>query len=350
MDSSFRADQILEEHAGQYHSLLIDKGKDSEQVIDEYRKLKTLIQVEIYFMESVRSIVTDEEMSGFILYMDDEKLHYVVDAFNPCRGSFISYLTFAMERRAIDYMRVQTRKKRIQSSYLLNYLPYEYDNYMSKIAEESPLYGDFAEEDEDKNDKPLPSQDKIRALCSASPTTQKRLFIFLCVYMPFLSLVQIEKFCDLLGFNKEQTFTLAERLYKATEEKQPRRLRVNERFRERRDLFWGKTVELETLIHRFASLDSEDPRILSLKRRLLRYKQGIEKGFDNRNKPKLRMEYPILGQVLHLSPSYIATAVYHSRHVIEMVMTQQDDTQSLIEVPNPKDFRPFEVFRISPTS
>ena len=64
-------EQLISLNLKTYLSMKKQYGKDNPDVMKLYGKLKDMIIVEIYFMEDLRTLLDEEEMSGFVLFAND---------------------------------------------------------------------------------------------------------------------------------------------------------------------------------------------------------------------------------------------------------------------------------------
>ena len=108
------SEELLLEQARLYIRLSGDPGSDPEQVEKEFIRLKDMIIVEVYFMKAIRSIITKEEMSGFILFVEKD-LRTMMETFDPERGRILPFLRHNMELRALTYLALTRRSRCLNS-------------------------------------------------------------------------------------------------------------------------------------------------------------------------------------------------------------------------------------------
>ena len=89
------SEELLLEQARLYIGLSGDPCADPERIEREFMKLKDMVIVEIYFMKAVRAIITNDEMSGFILFVEKD-LRAMIDAFDPERSCMLAFLRHCM--------------------------------------------------------------------------------------------------------------------------------------------------------------------------------------------------------------------------------------------------------------
>ena len=312
------AQEVLCQYVDKYIKLSSRYGESSKSVTDIYCKLKDLLLVELYFMKTVRIIVHEEELSGFVIYIESS-LRNIIDAYRPDQSDFMPYFTQVMEYRALSYVK-QRRKRGLTA------LAYEhyYLRYAEEVAESSPedAYMDNLDRlDEERRRKKL--MDRLRYVCACSPCRRKNLFILLCSLMPYLSSDAIDDFCIELNCNREQTFAIAEYLRSALDSKDRSR---GSRFytRNRLDYLWSRKMEMEYVF------DHSDRRSRRLSDKIQRITDLISNFETDRG--KMNVEYPVIGKLLNLEPCRIAYAIYSSRKLLDIVINGDSHGNSYIGI------------------
>ena len=339
------SEELLLHHARKYLRLSEEFGPDAVCVNEQFKTLRDLLIVEIYFMNSIRLILSDEEMSGFVLYVEGS-LRTMIDSFDPKREFIMPFLKHNMENRALSYLESERRSKCFSS---------QFANYFLAIEPEYPGPEDILTclKDEFQSGIQEKAIDRLRYLCAENPSSQRHLFVFLCTILPYATPEMIDNFCGVLNIDKAQTFTIADYLQDMYEESKKRRSR-REYLKERRNFFLMRRIELES--HLRHSIYPE-----SLKRKL-RYQyehlNTINKEISHR---KMNIRYQLLAEVLGIDSSYIATSVYRSKKVLKLVSieeTEQNSTsrhcRNLLRLSDkalkhamPNRFEPFEQFHIT---
>ena len=173
------SEELLLHHARTYLRLSEEFGPDAQCVREQYSKLRDLLIVEIYFMSSVRSILSAEEMSGFVLYVEGS-LRTMIDSFDPKRESVMPFLKHNMENRALSYLAYERRTKCFSSHFI------------------STLIRD--------------ATSRLQYICWTNPTRQRHLFIFLCTLLPYVTSEIVDNFCRVLNIDRAQTTAIADYL------------------------------------------------------------------------------------------------------------------------------------------
>ena len=335
------AQQVLCQYVDKYVQLSSRYGADSVQVAEFFGKLKDLLLVELYFMKSVRLIVREEELSGFVLYVEN-KLKDIVDSYKPEKSAFMPYFKHIMEYRALSYL-AEIRKTSLTAYAYESY----YISFVEEVAERSPedtYMNGLESQDIERKRKRL--RDKLRYVCSLRPSRRRNLFIFLCTLLPYLSCDAVDDFCRTLNCDRDQTFAIADYLSSVQNDNTVRGSRIYNQ--SRRDYFWMRKMEIELEI---GCSDKPDAKLSSDICRI----RGIISNIDA-DRGKMNVEYPVLGKLLNLEPSGIACAVYSSRKLLSAVLGERSPDSYIAKEARAASgkgsvkldrFEPFAVFGIS---
>lgn len=305
--------RLINDHLKIYLDRARDIGSEKEMKEQAYSTLKDLLIVEIYFMGNVRQIVTDDEMSGFILYLDT-RLKSIINQYDPSKSSFRTYMSIAIERKACTYRSELKRKDQFETCYNINYLPYE-----SFMVSEEPSAEDYFMTNQSNLGNEIGPIERLRYICAMNPLRQKRLFIFLCTLLPYLSAEMIDQICTLLNFDKNQTYAIADYLFLRMDT--VNRRRNNLRYiGTRNNIFWIRSIELENAI-RIGNSNQK------LSQKLKYNKAMLKKTTEMASTMKKRVSYPEIGRVLNIKESMVAAAVFDSKRILQFVA----DSNSKVE-------------------
>lgn len=333
---------MLCQYVDKYLELSSRYGESSKRVTDVFCKLKDFLLVELYFMKSVRIIVHEEELSGFVIYIE-KSLRDIVDSYQPDTSEFLPYFSRVIEYRAINYLKENRRRKLIARAYEDYYM-----HNAEEVAERSPE--DICMESMDRQEvsryqKKL--MDRLRYVCACKPSRRRNLFILLCTLLPCLSNDAIDDFCRVLNCNRVQTLAIAEYLCAVQKENNPSR-GSRTYSRNRRDYLWMRKMEMEY------AFDRSDRRNITLSDNIRRVSALIS-GLET-DRRKMNVEYPALGKLLNMEPNSIAYAVYAARKLLSVVLDEKQHDNGYIGKEAWKAtgrryirlsrFDPFKVFRI----
>lgn len=336
------AQQVLCQYVDKYVQLSSRYGADSDQVTEFFGKLRDLLLVELYFMKSIRLIVMEEELSGFVLYVEN-KLKEIVDSYRPEISSFMPYFKHIMEYRALSYL-AETRKNNLTDYAYENY----YISFVEEVAECSPEVTYMnALESLDIERKRRKLREKLRYVCSCKPSRRRNLFIFLCTLLPFLSYDAVDDFSMTLNCDRDQTFAIADYLSSVRNDRE--QIRGSRIYNQnRKDYFWMRKMEIELDI---GCSDAPDEKLSSDICRIRSIISNIEA-----DRGKMNVEYPVLGKLLNLKPSGIACAVHSSRKLLSAVLGERSPDSYIAKEARSAPgrsrvkldrFEPFAVFGIS---
>ena len=300
------AQEVLCQYVDKYRELSSRYGESSKRVTEAFCKLRELLLVELYFMKPLRILVNEEELSGFVIYIEG-KLRGIVDAYQPGQSSFMPYFRHVMEYRALSYLEENRRRNYLALAYERYYL-----NHAEEVAECSPedAYLDGIERLELER-KRRTLMDRLRSMCACKPSRRRNLFILLCSLMPYLSTDAIDDFCRELNCNRDQTFAIAEYLRYLPEGSYPSRgSRLY--IRSRLDYLWARRMEMEY------AFDHSDGRNACLSESIRKITALITQ-FET-DGSKMNVEYPVLGKILNLEPCKIAYAIYSSKKLLSVVI------------------------------
>ncbi len=332
------AEQVLSEYMDRYRNLVIELGRDASETKETLHKLKDLVVVEAYFMKSVRLLLDDDEMAGFILYIDRD-MQTVFDLYRPQKGEFLPYLRESMENKALNYKESLSRGRNIRTSYI------RFNSVQSMaVSESSPE--DILIATEEKAQQSLETGrtvDCLRRMCLQNPTRTAKLFVFFCTLLPFLSVDIIDGFCSALNIDRRQTFAIADYLCQMQEiENGSRYSKVY--LQRALEYHWTKVLELDA-----HARNSLNPKPLQEKADFHR-KRHLE-SIDRYKEAKMNIPYSIVGELLNMATSKVSLCVLHSKNMLQKAILECDKKPSR-RMARVKDrslprFEPFLVFGIN---
>lgn len=338
------AEETLIDYVDTYLLLVAKYGSDAECVQDNFLKLKDILIVEIYFLKNVRMIVSDDDMAGFVIFID-RQLKGIVEAYRPYHGTFPSYLSRIMELRSLSYIDTVIRRRHVSDYYTRNYMP-----YVECVAESGSDTGLYVKEDSNQEDiVKRRTMNRLRYFCARRPTRRRCLFVLLCTQMTSLSVATIDKFCEVLNCDKNQTFAIADYLYE-NERKNPK-IKGRTFYEQKRDKHWSKLLECEN--RRRTSLHPE------------RYEKSIEKHrsifmaqLEELKSQRVHVPYTLVGEILNIDRVKVSSEVFRAKEILEMVSSDIINTwdgpigilssvsEETLRNSSISRFEPFKVFNI----
>ena len=294
------SEELLLEQARLYIRLSGDPGADPERIEKEFNRLRDLVIVEVYFMKTVRSIITREEMSGFILFIEKD-LRHMIDMYDPSRSELPVFLRHCMELRALSYLAMTRRSRCLNSGRVLSRLAPE------DGSEPGPEDILLMEEPPGETGTAV---SRLRCICAARPSRRRNLFIFICTMLPSLTAGTVDNFCRILNIDRAQTGVIADYLSNAAGPvRMARRSRAYLTLR--RNFFNMRRIELED--HLRTALDKRP-----LERQLAYQKAQLKMVAGRMAHTRMNVRYRIIAELLGLETRYIATSVYLAKKMLEL--------------------------------
>ena len=331
------AEQLISLNLQTYQALRKQYGPDDPQVVQIHNNLKDMIVVEIYFMGFLRAILNEDEMSGFILFINDD-LDAIIDGFRQSKGIFMPYLKEALENRAMAYLKERIRPISMYRSYLDFY-----STPAMAVSEQTPedvyFYNEGAKELKQRKALMLSA---LRHMCMTVKGRRKKLFTFFCTLLPFLSRDVIDGFCESINCDRKQTMIIAQKLCKIQEQENENR--YSKCYLSRMvDFHWAKILEYEG--HAKSALF---PQVLKNKAdyHRKRLKESL-KGFFN---AKMNTSYSAVADILNLDTPTVAAYVLYAKQLLEKVANDAEHIESTIRIKRKNEgltrFEPFVVFKM----
>ncbi|MBP5162143.1 MAG: hypothetical protein ILP16_04115 [Spirochaetales bacterium] len=338
------SEELLLHHARTYLRLSGEFGPDAECVREQYSKLRDLLIVEIYFMSSVRSILSDEEMSGFVLYVEGS-LRTMIDAFDPRRESLMPFLRHNMEKRALSYLASMRRARCFSSQFISSFITID------------PVYPGpediiFGDPDELECGFRRTAESRLQYICRNNPYRQRHLFIFLCTLLPYVTAEIVDNFCRVLNIDRAQTIAIADYLCGLTGETRRRRTGMDY-MRSRRNYIMMRTIELKSHLRYTicpekikSQLDYQSKRLESIRQSMIHNRMNIQ--------------HQMIAEILGVETSYVTVSVHRSKKILRLLLDEegQEDVpqyiRNIMMLPEsalrdavPRRFEPFEQFNIT---
>ncbi len=299
------AEETLIECVDTYLLLVAKYGPDAKCVQDNFLKLKDILIVEIYFLKNVRMIVSEDEMAGFVIFMDAQ-LKGIVEAYRPYHGTFPNYLKRIMELRSLNYVDKVSKKRRIPDFYAKNYLPYV------ECVAEFPSDSCLSSREETMQEDLIKRRaiNRLRYFCARRPTRRRSLFVLLCTQITSLSVATIDKFCEVLNCDKNQTFAIADYLYES-ERKNPKR-KDRAFYEKKRDIHWSKMIDCQNRIR--TSIHPE-----RYQEKLMMHRSIFLAQLEELKSQRVHVPYSLVGEILNMDRVKVSSEVFRAKEILEMV-------------------------------
>lgn len=323
-----------------------------------YRYIRNLCLVRVYNQHSIRKLIPEDEMSGFIIEMDS-MLKAILFKYDPQKLDFDVYLRKTAEFKAFNYLTAKAKRDRLEAVAFKTHMNETYEDKWEtdweNMLQDDELFGIG-------NQKAIHT---LRYMCSERPNFQKRLFIFVCTTLVSIPTTMLEKLCSSFGFDFTQTLIVNECIHEELEDSgkvQDRDLYVCKRNRN-----WSWLMYYQ---NQFAAEGNNAPD--EYEKQLIKEKIDLYKGrmdmANNRligKRPKAG--YQVISRVLGIPEGTVSSSVFTVRNILEAILLDENEFNenetafgpkapngllSMIEeskeheIVNLALFKPFETFNI----
>ena len=301
-------EQLISIHLEAYRTLCTSLGKENDEAVRLYSKLREMVIVEIYFMKSLRYLLKDEEIGDFVIYVNDD-IQGIIDNFEGSRGFFMNYLKESMERRAMSFLGQRMQQVNMRRAFM------EFKGtgtlYIDqKTPEDMLCVSETASEQREKRNTKI---SMLRYLCAQNPIRRKKLYTFFCTLSPFLSLNVIERFCEAINCDKRQTMAITRKL--CSIQRKEDQHRYSRSYQTRKvDYHWSKILEYEG--HAMIATNPD-----KLKDKADYHRALLRNSLEGMIRSKMNVNYSVVAGILNLDPTTVASYVMQSKHLLEKVLS-----------------------------
>ncbi len=317
-------------------------GRETEYMKKLYRSIREQCLVKVYMDTRIRKLISEEEMSGFIIYLE-ERLRPIILGFIPKNTSFEIFFMKVASYRALNYLSKKARKEKM-------------DFALSKfvfLEDQAKEFDDdcFPFTDKQQSPKNARAVNILRHICTKRTSFQKRIFIYMISFVLYLKAETVEKICEDFNMNIEETFAISNKILQEITDKSSKK---KVKFLEMRNKNWSyllyTQLELEQVCeeNRFALLQEKEQRYID-KNTLVNQKLDML---------RKRTNYSLLSKVLKLPSGTISSTIYLVKNVLKAIETEEFENvlyerklASFIQAPKEVEelppFSPFEAFGIN---
>ncbi len=318
-----------------------------------YRSIRDLCLVRVYTQPSIRKLIPEDELSGFMLEMDSA-LKAILLKYDSHKLDFDAYLGKTAEFKAFNYLTAKVKKDQLEAVALRNHMNETYEDKWEldweNLLKDDKLFG-------------IGDQRAIHALrymCSKRPTFQKRLFIFVCTLLVSIPSSMLEKLCTCFGFDFTQTLIVNECIHEELEgtgKMQERDIYVTKR---NRNWSWFMYYQNQFSAEGCNAPDEYEKQLIQEKIEL--YKRRMDMANKRLVKKQPKASYPVISRVLGIPEGTISSSVFTVRNLLEAILMEEEGIPleaktsggllSMIEKSKETKtirvarFKPFEAFNI----
>lgn len=301
-----------------------------------YENIRRQCLVEIYTSPTISNLISEEELSGFLLYLD-ERLEQLVQSYKPDKNNFKKYLIQAASFRALNYI-----SKKIRMSKM--------DFALSKYVfteEQTRIYNSQLHAFVDEPQKVSIDEEAIkflRYMCIKRPSFHRKIFIYLLVVFPNLSSNTIDDFCSSFNIDIDQTLRISENIFEKSADKHS--FSTRQKFLVKRNKNWSHILYLQTELERANEIGTKSEQ-LELEMQANKYRERNEYACSKLETIKKKMRYSIIANELNIPTGTVSSSVYFMRNVLKAIGIEQERKRwlqaSVKEVELPV-FKPFFEF------
>ncbi len=283
-----------------------------------YKEIRDLCLIKVYTQPSIRKILDEEELSGFLLHFES-KFRRFVENFDETKCPFLVYLTFSAEFCAYNYLAKKTKEthksvaivKELGKALCIDELEENWDRIDSDIDNNTASNNLF------RNCDRL-AVEALKFLCYKRKSFQKRIFIFMCTMLPFLDTLMIEHLCQEFNFNVMQTFAINEYLFDRLSDKDKHNKRML--YIQKRNANWATILSLqeELAAEGMFSLEEETKELLKNKIEIHKNRRNLAK--IQIDKTRKKVPYPIISNLLNIPEGTVASTVYTVSNVMKAIL------------------------------
>jgi len=314
MDENRSNKEQLPEMVQKLIKLYKKNKQESRHMLELYEEIRNICLVELYNYYPIRKIL-GEEMSGFLLYFESH-LKSLLTGYDTKKAPFEVYLKRFAEFKAHNYLYSIRKKNRRDSAILKTHCEdFFKENWDGDLVE---TYSNSEEMFEGGN---LRAIQTLRYICSKRISFQKRIFIFMCTLLPFMSINMIEHLCREFNFDVYQTLTVNELIYDQIQNSTKRDMK--DIYTQKRNDYWSKIVFLQS---EFASEGvsapcEEEKEKLRNSFEMYKYRKNIA---NNRIKEeKNKVDYNILSRILDIPVGTISSTTYTVKNIMEAILKDE---------------------------
>lgn len=322
---------------------------ETNRMKELYMSIRDVCLVEVYRMPMIRKMVSDEEMSGFIIEFDSS-LKEIVMGYDPEKSPFWVYLMYNAEFKACNYMRRMVKSARMERAVLNDHLAEFYEDKW-EIDYDSIAFGEKSGLVDKRAVKAL------RYICCRRKSFQRRLFIFICTMMTSIPATTLESMCRCFGFDEMQTFAINEFIFDETIGTQ--RMADKDLYTQKRNRNWSMMLYYKSQFAADGDNAPDEYEKENLKSLVDMYAHRLEIANKHIEEKKFRVKYSTVGDILGISEGTVSTSVFVVRNVLEAVvlgrnlslenksgdgimdMIDKSRTSTVKDIPQ---FKPFEAF------
>ncbi len=293
------------------------KGGEERKQKRLYEAIRTQSLVAIYTSAIIARVITEEEMSGFILYLD-ERLPTIVLSYDCKKSGYMDYLLQMAAYRALNYIAKKIKMAKMDFA-LAQYVYVEqqeqsYIGWQSLIEDDQTMYTDAE------------TINILRYLCKKRPSFQKKIFIYLLGVLPYLSSDVVSNICNSFNIDLEQTMCIFQRIYDKSNK--PETVSRWQQFEQRRNKNWSYFLYTQGELEYVSELGATK-EVQKLEEQFARYKVRNESANSKLEAIRRKTSYTLIAKELHIPRGTVSSTAYFIRNVLEAIGLEKTKQEEL---------------------
>lgn len=284
-----------------------------------YEDIRTKSLIEVYISPILNKIISEEEMSGFILYLD-ERLEAIILGFKLGKGNYLAYLLQTATFRALNYLSRKVRLARMDFA-LSKYVYAE---------EQRQQYNADNFEDKEQGYIDQSSFNILKGMCNTRPSFQRKFFIYILSISAYLKTEVIEAICKDFNFDLKQTLFIINDLFEKAMSKDY--TTTKQKYLERRNTNWSQFLYIGTKIDEYRETGGID-QLQYLDKQADKYMQTSKRANQRLDLLKRHMNYSDIASKLKIPIGTVSSTIYFIRSVLKAIGMKEvnPEIQELVE-------------------
>ena len=277
-------------------SLRADEREELRKLVKE----KTLVY--IYSMPDRYAGLGREDAATILLSMTGS-IDSALDSFKPGEMPFSAYIRRLAKKKAKAIVRSDRNERKKEQAILTLHSYWENPEW----TEGSDL------ENEERPEEDWLVIKRIRYLLDMSHFTRRRFFIYLCRFMPFMSMDVVHRICESFDFDFIQTRNICDIIWIRFQKENG----YQDRLETARNIHWQHQTAVEQTIADLLYFDDRQGAERMRKREEFHHERLMKSNERLSRIPSGVASSVLVGKVLGMSDSAVNSACYHSRRLLD---------------------------------
>ncbi len=281
-----------------------------------YRSIRNLCLVRVYTQPSIRKLIPEDEMSGFILELDSN-LKAILFKYDPLKLDFDVYLKKAAEFKALNYLTAKMKRDRLETVALRTHMNETYEDKWEidweNLLQDDELFGIG-------NQKAIHT---LRYMCSERPNFQKRLFIFVCTVLLSIPSTMLEKLCSSFGFDFTQTLVVNECIHEELED--TGKIHDRDMYVSKRNRNWSWLMYYQNQFVAEGNNAPDEYEKQLIKEKIDLYKERMSTANNRLAGKRSKVGYPVISKILGIPEGTISSSVFTVKNLLKAILMDENE-------------------------